>query len=143
MERLSFEEKFGRSYGIYETYKTNDADLIIVGMGAQFRNVRPVIDSLRKEGKKFGMLRIRLYRPFPYKEIGKILDKREIKKILVLDRAISPGAFAPLYSEVSLAVDDKSKVSSVIAGLSGRDLSVQFFENLLRKWPERKMKKWV
>jgi pyruvate ferredoxin oxidoreductase alpha subunit len=115
----------GREYPLFETYKMNDAKAIIVTMSSAAGTTKHVVDEMRKRGKKVGMLKIRLFRPFPYTEISKALTK--IPNICVLDRSESFGANPPLYSEIKNCVD--KKIVSCVFGLGGRDL----FENDIEK----------
>ena len=118
-----FEKISGRHHGIFESYKLDDADSAIVMMGATTGTAKEVVDALRAKGKKVGLLKIKLYRPFPYKEIGKELA--HIKKIAVLDRAISFGAYPPLFQDIVSSMHDaasqKHEIASYIYGLGGRD----------------------
>lgn len=118
-----FAELSGRKHEMYEQYKTDDAHSVIVMMGATSGTAKEVVDQLREEGKKVGLLVIKLFRPFPYKEIGNVLG--HIKKIAVLDRAISFGAYPPLFSDISnsmhYASSHKYQLASYIYGLGGRD----------------------
>ncbi len=113
----------GRKHGLFESYKMKDAQEVIVMMGATAGTAKDVVDALREKGKKVGLLKINLYRPFPYKEVGNELA--HIKKIAVLDRAISFGAYPPLYQDIVIAMQHagsrKHEVSSYIYGLGGRD----------------------
>ena len=113
----------GRKHGIFETYKTEDADYVIVIMGSTAGTAKDAIDKLRKQGKKAGMLSIKLYRPFPYKEIGN--EIAHVRKIAVLDRAISIGSYPPLYQDVVASLhhagSHKNEIASYIYGLGGRD----------------------
>ena len=118
-----YEKISGRKHGLFEKYKMNDADSVIVMMGATTGTAKDVVDALRKNGKKVGLLSMKLYRPFPYKEVGRELA--HIKKIAVLDRAISFGAFPPLYQDIMIslhfAASRKHDIASYIYGLGGRD----------------------
>lgn len=113
----------GRKHGLFESYKLDDADLAIVIMGATSETAKAVVDKLRAKGEKVGLLRIKLYRPFPYKEVGRELA--HIKKIAVLDRAISFGAYPPLYQDIVASMQHagshKHELVSYIYGLGGRD----------------------
>src|SRR3989339_1877475 len=80
-----FAKKFGRQYGLIEEYKLADADYAIVALGSTCGTAKVVIDELRAKGIKAGLLKIRVYRPFPAEEIAQALSK--IKNVAVLDRA--------------------------------------------------------
>jgi pyruvate ferredoxin oxidoreductase alpha subunit len=118
-----FEKISGRKHGMFEAYKLEDAENAIVMMGATTGTAKEVVDNLRAKGKKVGLLKINLYRPFPYKEVGRELA--HIRKIAVLDRAISFGAYPPLYQDVvsslHFAASKKHDAVSYIYGLGGRD----------------------
>ena len=60
-----FAEIFGREYGLIDTYKTDDADIIFVAMGSMCSTLRVMVDELRNKGEKVGLLKVRAYRPFP------------------------------------------------------------------------------
>ena len=122
----------GKKHGLFETYHLEDADSAIVMMGATAGTVKATVDRLRAQGKKVGMLSIKLYRPFPYKEVAQALA--HVKKIAVLDRAISFGAYPPLYQDVSCALyfasARKHEAASYIYGLGGRDTMQSHIEQV-------------
>jgi pyruvate ferredoxin oxidoreductase alpha subunit len=128
----------GRSYGLFESYNCDDADRIIVAMGAQASNGKEAVNKLREKGEKVGILILRIFRPFPYDQVAEILEGKEV---LVLDRALSPGAHPPLYTEISNAV--KGKIYSVVGGLGGRDLSVDVFLSLFERMKNRRIERWI
>ena len=102
-EGQRFGETFGRSYGLLEEYHLDDADFIVVAMGSTCGTVRDVIEHLREQGVKAGMLKIRAFRPFPAEEIVAALEGAQA--VAVLDRCASFGAAsAPLYSEIMSAL---------------------------------------
>ena len=87
----------GRYYQPVEKYKTDGAETLLVTIGGYSENAMMTIDKLRDEGKKIGLVRPRLWRPFPYQEIIEALSGA--KNVIVLDRAISLGGPAPVCSE--------------------------------------------
>jgi pyruvate ferredoxin oxidoreductase alpha subunit len=118
-------------YYYFEEYKMKDAKAVIVVMNSTAGTTKTVIDRMRKKGKKVGLLKIRLFRPFPYKEIANALKK--IKVIGVLDRSASFGAYAPVFKEIRNAIYElpkKPKLQSCIFGLGGRDISEEHIEAL-------------
>lgn len=122
-----------RKYGMIESYKLKDAESAIVIMGATSGTAKEAIDILRSEGKKVGLLKINLYRPFPYKEVAHELA--HIKKIAVLDRAMSFGAYPPLYQDVNTSLHQyagskKHDLASYIYGLGGRDTMQKHIEKV-------------
>ncbi|MBC8359356.1 MAG: pyruvate ferredoxin oxidoreductase, partial [Candidatus Aminicenantes bacterium] len=91
-----FSSDFGRSYNFVEKYHLEDADKVIVAMGSVCGTIKDVVDELRKKGKRVGLLKIMVLRPFPNQQICNAL--KGITRIAVLDRALSLGSIAPLAS---------------------------------------------
>jgi pyruvate ferredoxin oxidoreductase alpha subunit len=123
----------GRKHGIFEAYRLKDAEYAIVIMGATAGTSKEVVDKLRQLGKKVGLLSIKLYRPFPYKEIVRELS--HIKKIAVLDRAISFGAYPPLYQDILSSLHgaaSEQATASYIYGLGGRDTLQKDIEKVFK-----------
>jgi pyruvate ferredoxin oxidoreductase alpha subunit len=126
----------GREHGIFESYRLEDAKCAIVIMGATSETAKIVVDKLRAKGEKVGLLRIKLYRPFPYKEVGR--EIAHVEKIAVLDRAISSGSYPPLYQDILASMhyagSHKHELASYVYGLGGRDTFQEdiekIFENL-------------
>ncbi len=121
----------GNDYGFFEKYKMEDADAVLVTMSSAAGTTRAVVDRMRADGKKVGLLRIRLFRPFPFKEVAKALGKA--KNVAVLDRSMSFGAHAPLYSEIMNAIYPMAKkpgLQSYTFGLGGRDLLESHVEHV-------------
>lgn len=124
-----FEETFGRKYEAVESYKLKDAETVVVAMGSVCGTLKDAVDKLRKEGKKAGLLKIRLFRPFPYKETKKALQKA--KRVIVMDRNLAFGTKQVLAGEVEHALDRKPE--SVVYGLGGRDIYGKQIEELFKK----------
>jgi pyruvate ferredoxin oxidoreductase alpha subunit len=108
-----------RKYETIEEYNLKDADYVIVALNSVCGTIKDVVDELRKEGKKVGLCKIKLFRPCPYNKIIKALGNA--KKITVLDRSMSFGANAPLYAEIKSCIPEKNICSSIY-GLGGRDI---------------------
>ena len=133
-----FSKRFGREYGLFETYRLEDADTAIVILNSAAGTTKVAIDELRKQGKKVGLLRPRLFRPFPWQEIAAAL--KNVKAVAVLDRVDSMNAFGgPLFNEVRSALydlDTRPKIFGRTYGLGGRDYKVKdavaVFEELSR-----------
>ena len=104
------------SYPYFESYKLKDAKYVIVAAGSTAGTIKEVVDKIREKGEKVGLLKIKLFRPFPAKEIKETLED---KKIAVLDRSLSFGTFPPIYSEIKKLIPD---VQSYVYGLGGRDV---------------------
>lgn len=121
-----FNKMFNKSYDIFETYRFDDAEMIIVVYGSTSGTTKVIVDELRKDGKKVGMLKLKVFRPFFYEEITKILCKAKV--IAVLDRADSCNSFGgPVFTELRAALydlDNKPKMISYIYGLGGRDIDL-------------------
>lgn len=110
-----FEEVFGRKYGLIEEYMAEDADLVVVTYGTAAGVVKDVVDEYRKEGEKVGLVRIRVYRPFPEEELRSTLADK--KKILVLDRFRSPGSHGIFFMELRNALyGEKPRISNFVLG---------------------------
>jgi pyruvate ferredoxin oxidoreductase alpha subunit len=124
----------GRQHGLFEAYECEDAERLIVIMGATAGTAKDAVDKLRAKGEKVGLLIVKLYRPFPYDEIGKELA--HIKKIAVLDRAISFGAYPPLFQDIAAclhgATSKKHEIASYVYGLGGRDTFQKDIEKVFK-----------
>lgn len=122
-----FGKRFGREYGLMEKYRLDDADVAIVILSSAAGTTKVAVDELRKAGKKVGILRPRLFRPFPFRDIADAL--KNAKAVAVLDRADSMNGFGgPLFNEVRSALyelEKRPKVISRIFGLGGRDYKVK------------------
>ena len=124
-----FEKIFGTKYDFIETYKLDDAEIAIVAMSSTAGTVKFVVDELRQKGIKAGLLRPRIFRPFPKEKIANAL--KNIKAVAVLDRSESfSNEGGPLYTEIKAALYDsgiRPLVTNYIYGLGGRDV---FPENI-------------
>ena len=114
-----FAEIFGRKYGLVEPYKTEDADIILVAMGSLCSTIRVIVDQLREQGEKVGLLKIRAYRPFPVEEIKEAV--KNCDKIAVLDKNFTFGIGGALYSDMKVKID--KDIYGFIVGLGGRDIT--------------------
>lgn len=117
----------GSDYSYFEKYQLDDADYAIVVMSSTAGTTKAVIDNLRKKGEKVGLLKPRLFRPFPYKEIKKALSGK--KAIAVLDRSLSFGANPPLFAEIKQALGNRVPIQKYVFGLGGRNI----FEDQIEK----------
>ncbi|MFQ5711730.1 MAG: transketolase C-terminal domain-containing protein [Candidatus Geothermarchaeales archaeon] len=125
----------GRSYGLLEGYRLEDAEAAILCMGSTAGTTRVVVDKLRGEGEKVGVIKLRSYRPFPVDEVIKVA--RNLKSLAVMDRACSFGApGGALYSDVRAVFydrDPRPAVFNAVYGLGGRDVTPKDLEGILRK----------
>lgn len=134
-----FAKLTGRKYGLFEEYKTDDADVCMVVLNSTAGTGKYVVDQLRAQGKKVGLIKPRVFRPFPVDEIVAALSK--FKAIAVMDKADSFNAAAgPLFTDVTSAMYAKGvfepKVINYIYGLGGRDVKagdLEFVYNELLK----------
>lgn len=127
-----FEELFGRSYQPVESYRTEDAEVIFFMMGSFATKAKDAVDRLRSVGRKVGLLRPRLLRPFPVKAIVRALAGK--KGIAVIDQNISLGKGGILHAELSsvlYSMADKPVIVSFIGGLGGRDITREEFYEML------------
>ena len=135
-----FESIFGRHYtGLTESYRTEDADYILITLGSIAGLAREIVDKLREQGEKVGLLRIRYMRPFPNEEIAKAVS--HTKAIAVLEKDISFGNEGTVYTNVNSALQ-KSGVniptSNYIGGLGGKNISPQEIENIFEELKQEK-----
>jgi len=125
-----FEKATGRKYGLFEEYQMEDAEVAIVIINSTAGTAKDVVDKLRKKGVKAGLIKIRVFRPFPVKELTKALAN--CKAVAVMDRADScNGAGGPLFTDVTSAMygrADGVKMINYIYGLGGRDVKVDDIE---------------
>lgn len=130
----NFEKLTGRKYNFVEKYDIDDADIAIVAMGSAVETAREVAQDMRKQGVKAGVIGIRVFRPFPFKEIAEAL--KDIKSVAILDRSSPNGAAGTLFNEISAALyntDAKTLLSGYIYGLGGRDLTKAHLTELYKE----------
>ncbi len=130
---------FGRTYDTIEKYKTSDAKVIFVSVGAHSTTIEAAVDYTRKRGLKAGLLRLRTLRPFPRDDIKKALGSCE--NIAVIDNNISPGFGGNLYSDICSVVDRKN-VANFIISLGGKEIGVKNFEEMAKKTLKNKKRFW-
>lgn len=128
-----FSKSFGRAYGngAIEQYRVKDADVVIVAMGSVCGTVRNFVDN----HKGVGLLKVKSFRPFPGEDVCKALEG--VKKVAVIDRAVSFGNEGPLFTEVKAACNNKN-INDFIAGLGGRPISVEDVEFVFKRAGENK-----
>jgi len=124
-----FEAKFGRKYDLVENYRCDDAEIILVAMGSICSTIKDVIDDLRAKGEKVGLLRIRVFRPFPVEEIREAL--KDASKVAVIDKNISFGIGGVLYSNIKAKTD--ADAYGFIIGLGGRDIKPSSIIDVIEK----------
>ncbi len=130
-----FAEIFGRKYtGLIDTYKTEDADFILITLGTIAGLSREIADKLRAEGKRVGVLRIRYLRPFPTEEIAEAV--RNAKAVAVLEKDISFGNAGTVFTNVTGALQTAGlniPAYNFIGGLGGRNISHADIETIFAK----------
>ena len=135
-----FESIFGRHYsGLTENYRTDDADYILITLGSISGLVREIVDKLREQGEKAGLLRIRYMRPFPNEEIAKAV--KNAKAVGVLEKDISFGNEGTVYTNVNSALQKAGisiPTSDYIGGLGGRNISPGEIENIFEELKQEK-----
>lgn len=129
-----FEKMTGRKYSFFEEYKMEDAEYVIVCMNSTAGTTKYAVDRLREQGIKAGLLKVRMFRPFPAEEIAKALSKDSIKSIAILDKSDSLNAAGgALYTDVTSAMyANKVYVPAVsyIYGIGGRDTTSDQMESV-------------
>jgi pyruvate ferredoxin oxidoreductase alpha subunit len=117
-----FKQMFGRDYSaMVEGYRMDDAETVIVAMGSICGTIKDTIDDLRTEGVRVGLLKIRVFRPFPSNEVAQAL--KGAKRVAVLDKNISLGAKGAVALEIKDALYGSGiPVYDYIVGLGGRDV---------------------
>jgi pyruvate ferredoxin oxidoreductase alpha subunit len=130
-----FNSIFGRRYSPVEKYRSEKAKVLLLTMGSFSETAMAAIDKMREAGQDVGLVRLRLWRPFPTKELRLAVEDAET--LIVFDRAISLGGQAgPVCSEVRSALygeKKRPKVVNIIGGLGGRDVTVAGFEQIINR----------
>jgi pyruvate/2-oxoacid:ferredoxin oxidoreductase alpha subunit len=128
-----YERRFGRRYGLVETYLAEDADICIITSSSIASTARVAVDRLREVGTRAGLLRIRVFRPFPAAKIISVLSS--VKKAVVIDRNISFGVGGIFYQEVKAAAHGASggpPIIGFVTGLGGRDVTADDVVQMVR-----------
>ena len=130
-----FGEIFQRYYSPVESYRSEGAKVLLLTMGSFSETAMVAIDKMKGAGKDVGLIRLRLWRPFPFEEFRQAVRDAEV--LIVLDRALSFGGPAgPVCSEIRSALygqDKRPKVVSFVGGLGGRDITIAGFEEIVSK----------
>lgn len=120
-----FHGRFGRQHGAIDEYRCDDAEIVFVMMGSFSTKAKAAVDELRKAGRRVGLVRIRLLRPFPAEALRRMLAG--VRGLAVIDQNLSMGKGGVLHSEVASALygqpDAPPILASFIGGLGGRDIS--------------------
>ncbi len=130
-----FESAFGRSYDLVEEYRMDDAEVVLVALGSMCGTAKHVVNLMRDEGKKVGLLKLTVFRPFPLERIQRALS--DVAVVGVFDRSAGLGSEGgPVWNEVrSALLGTSTEVRGFIGGLGGRDVPPatirKAFEDLL------------
>jgi pyruvate ferredoxin oxidoreductase alpha subunit len=130
-----FEKISGRKYGLFETYRLEDAEIGLVILNSAAGTSKDVVDEFRDRGIKAGLLKPRLYRPFPFREMGEAL--KHLKAVCVLDRADAfGGSYGPVFLDVATSLypyRERPILINKIYGLGGRDYLPEHAELVLNE----------
>ena len=133
-----FGDLFGRYYSPLECYRCEKAKTLLLTMGSFSETAMSAVDAMRDEGSEIGLIKLRLWRPFPFDEIRSAVKGAEV--LIVLDRALSfGGPGGPVFSEVRSAfydLDERPKVVGFVGGLGGRDISPEGFKEMIKRGME-------
>jgi len=139
-----FEKLSGRKKDYFEAYQAEDAEEIIVLAGSTAGTTKDVVDRMRKAGKKVGLLKINLFRPFPLQEILDAL--KNAKSLAIMERAISSGTYPPIYNDIVNGLyqnGETKKVQSIIYSLGGRDIFAKDIEKVFEDLINNKISKEI
>ena len=130
-----FEEVFGRYYGgLIDTYRADDAEVLIVTLGSVIGTIKDAIDEMRSEGMKVGLVKVRCYRPFPVEALKKALSNAEA--IAVIEKDVAIGNEAALLTDLKSAFYNSNIRTPIIgftAGLGGRDITINDIKKIAKK----------
>jgi len=134
-----FSKLSGRNYEILESYRMEDAERAIIALGSTTGTIKYTVDMLREQGEKVGLIKMRLFRPLPKKDIYDAL--KNVKSFAVMDKCVSFGYGGPVYGEIKSVLYDFDKyIPSVnyIYGLGGRDIKPASIEKVYNDLKEIK-----
>jgi pyruvate ferredoxin oxidoreductase alpha subunit len=130
-----WEKRFGRHYEPIQSYKMKGAEIAMLTMGSMGETAEVAIDALREKGVPVGLLKLKLWRPFPYEDLKKAV--KGVKSLIVMDRAVSfGGPGGPVGSEIRSALYGEPghpDITNYIFGLGGRDVTVEDFIKMIDK----------
>jgi pyruvate ferredoxin oxidoreductase alpha subunit len=130
----TWEQSFGRRYGAVEAYHTEDAELVLVASGTMVSTARHVVDQRRAAGERVGLVKVKMFRPFPTETLRDALAG--VEKVAVLDRNLSPGRSGIFAEEIRAALydvppDDRPQLFGYVLGLGGRDIRPDTLESVI------------
>lgn len=128
----AFKEVTGREYGLFEEYRMEDAEVALLLIGSSAGTAKMAVENLREQGVKAGLIKIRVFRPFPAEELAHAL--RNVKALAIMDKAESFSSNGgPLFAEVRSALYDlepRPRTVGYVYGLGGRDITPEHFEDI-------------
>jgi len=136
-----FLKAFGREYGVLESYRTDGAEVVMLSMGTICTTAKDVVDELRDKGFPVGLIRLRLFRPFPADDLAAAL--RNVRRVAVVDRGFCPGVGGILAQEFKAAlfgITDPPQVYEFITGLGGMDVTPEMLAEMMTQTLEARDK---
>jgi len=133
-----FSQLFGRKYSAIETYNVEDADTVLIAYASMFQTAKHTMNEMRKQGRKIGLIRVRLFRPFPAEAIVNAMPAD--KKYIVLDRNISFGVGGIFAQEIRNSLyrhKKRMQLFDVTLGLGGRDITPKIIEGVIDKYEKK------
>ena len=133
---IEYGKIFGREYGLYDLYRTDDCEILFVSMGSLASEAMDAVDILREENIRAGVMHVRLYRPFPARELALAVRKTGCAGVVVMEKDVSYGYEGALASDLKAALFDHRVdvfVHSYIAGLGGRDVNADDINSAIKK----------
>jgi pyruvate/2-oxoacid:ferredoxin oxidoreductase alpha subunit len=130
-----FESHFGRCYGSLDCYELEDATTVFITYATMAQTVKHAVREMRREGKKVGLIRIRMFRPFPAEDLRQIIKPK--CKYIVLDRNVSFGAGGIFGQEIRAALHSQASAFSIVSitlGLGGRDVGPAIIKEIAAKY---------
>jgi pyruvate ferredoxin oxidoreductase alpha subunit len=131
----AFGDLTGRYYHPIETYKAEDADTLLITMGSFGETASVAVDRMREENRSVGLVKIRLWRPFPFDDFRKAVAG--VKNLVVIDRAVSLGGpGGPVAGEIKAALygeENRPSIYNFVAGISGRDVAPSDYVKMVDK----------
>ena len=133
-----FGKAFGRHYHPVEKYRTEGAKTLLLTLGSFGETAMTAVDKMRDAGQNVGLLKLRLWRPFPFEELREAVKGADL--LIVVDRALSfGGPGGPAFSEIRSALYSEKKhpkIAGFVGGLGGRDITVAEFEGMVKRGAE-------
>ena len=130
-----FEKTFGRKYGLLEEYRMDDAEAALVLIGSTAGTAKACVDKMREDGHKVGLVKLRVFRPFPAQELAQAISR--CKAVAVMDKSEGfSGCGGPVFAETRSAcydLKDRPRMINIVYGLGGRDCAVEDVESVYRR----------